>query len=1539
MSNTYDEHISSLINSVTQKLVMDETRAVLIKHYNSLDLTQDIVDNMFSSKKGIKYVYHEFDSSVMADAYEPFLSSIKNIFYNEYNMKIDDFLDQCNVYQLHRSVIKSYFETGICKRTDEILVSEYQYECQMMQNSIANMLQYISSGKKLFYIFNRINSANESTIRILLSMIDNEKYNNISVIAVYNEMNNIPDCTLELWDEYTDYLVHNDAVFEWNFNEKQINYDYKRNLILSSKKIQEYMVKLRNMYHMMAIRQAEYYCNRIHKKIEFEELDISEKYIFDFYELYAEIALMLEKNSDAMVYAETMRNVGDINISDKEFRYKYLVSQINMLLGLKEEAQKAAMECYEIAKEQENEFAMFRAELTHFVAGSLGWKKKVFFDRGTEVSDALLKSANKYGYYNQLAHIYVFAFDNKGEQFKDITKLEENLKWFYKGINLAKKLGNESLLVDGYKKNVMIACTNGLFDISNYYYELLTEVALIKNNDFEIANIYNGLGYNNCAAEKYGKSNEYYNKALIIFNKIQETEYVAETLYNMAINAMLANEYKIATEYLEVCLFIVKVLKLDSLRVCNITKILGLLTLCYYRRGVTYSSKMTLQSALQYLDNLFLTDANAKRNDDFYLWDDDLFLCHYNSALILMDAEMYEESLVEFENAQKYIEVSPGFMFFSVAQYCIDKATLYRRMGRNEDAEIILDKCRQFCEEKGYIFKAEIVSKYRDNIEIKPMKCNMSLKGITLKEIEKNVKTLAVQYSNDRQRHNMEFLSVWQKTIDSYCDTPERLITTSINIFKKYFCMDYFLFIRYEDGVPVVKYDDGATSIQDDQVNYIVNFFKDNRIEVVTSRMEVNYYQYRGLIDSALHCDRINSVIFAPIYKNEKLESVFVTYSLLKGSWNSLNSKIVCDKEEELAFMFFFREILAIIERLEDKIEIAQINNKLQDANVSLSHLAERAEAANRAKTDFLAKMSHEIRTPINAIIGINEMILRESKEQEIHKYAFDVKSSANTLLSIINEILDSSKIESGKLQIIPVAYEISSLLNDVHNMISLRAKKKGLKLEFIIDKDIPSGLYGDDIRMRQILVNILTNAVKYTPEGHVTLTVKSQVKDDKALLYFNVKDTGIGIREEDINKLFLKFERIEESRNRNIEGTGLGMNITQQLLKLMGSELKVKSEYAKGSEFSFYIEQGITNIEPLGDFYERINQKANEYKYTLNYIAPDAKILIVDDNEINRKVVRSLLKKSQIKVSEVDSGMACIKLLKEEKFDIIFLDYMMPIMDGVQTLHIIRNHNLCDDVPVIMLTANAIVGAKEQFLNLGFTDYLSKPIVPENLDKMIREYLPKELIIEGEFIEEVSEKIELPALDEFDFDYAINIHKDKDILMSTLQDVKKMLGVLPEKLNDLFINIENAEKLNLYKIEVHALKSSAAMVGALLLSKLARLLEVAAIEKDIDKIIVLHPILIEEMSKHRSRLLEIFPEVKEKMQIEETELIFGYFDMLEMAVSNDDYDTADFVCEEIQKYIYPETVCKQVAQLVDKVNELDADAAIQMIKIIKENW
>ncbi|MBQ3545997.1 MAG: response regulator [Lachnospiraceae bacterium] len=600
----------------------------------------------------------------------------------------------------------------------------------------------------------------------------------------------------------------------------------------------------------------------------------------------------------------------------------------------------------------------------------------------------------------------------------------------------------------------------------------------------------------------------------------------------------------------------------------------------------------------------------------------------------------------------------------------------------------------------------------------------------------------------------------------------------------------------------------------------------------------------------------------------------------------------------------------------------------------------ERADAANRAKSDFLAKMSHEIRTPINAVIGMNEMILRESKDTEVQKYAFDIKSSANTLLSIINEILDSSKIESGKLEIIPVNYEISSLFYDIHNMIDLKARKKGLKLIFDIDENMPSGYYGDDIRIRQILVNILTNAVKYTHEGTVTMTVRAKTDGEKASIMYSVQDTGIGIKEEDLEKLFVKFERIEETRNRNIEGTGLGINIVTQLLSLMGSELKVESIYGEGTKFWFEIEQDITNNEPLGDFYKRIRAMAEQYSYTISYIAPEAKILVVDDNEINRKVLRSLIKKTQITVFEAESGQKCLDMLKEQKFDLIFLDYMMPIMDGVETLHNIKNMRLCENTPIIMLTANAVVGAREQFLSAGFDDYLSKPINPDKLDKMVLKYLPKELVIEGEYIDEIEgEEIEenLPSLDEFDFSYAVNLLKSKEILMNTLQDFYKMLENLPTKLNVLCESIDDEENLNLYRIEVHALKSSAAMVGALLLSKVARLLEVASKDKDISKIKVLQPILLEEMEKHKERISTILPANDDKIVIENMEEVKGYFDMLYMALKDNDYDTADFVSNEIQKYLYPKEMQLIIDELIIQIINLDVEGAIESVDKVRK--
>ncbi len=399
----------------------------------------------------------------------------------------------------------------------------------------------------------------------------------------------------------------------------------------------------------------------------------------------------------------------------------------------------------------------------------------------------------------------------------------------------------------------------------------------------------------------------------------------------------------------------------------------------------------------------------------------------------------------------------------------------------------------------------------------------------------------------------------------------------------------------------------------------------------------------------------------------------------------------------------------------------------------ALVELREEAERANEAKSSFLANMSHEIRTPINAVLGMNEMILRECDADNIREYAFNIQNAGKSLLSIINDVLDLSKIESGKMELSEADYDVCTLIGDVENMISIRAEEKNLKLIMDIDPSIPSRLHGDEVRIKQCLVNVLTNAVKYTEHGSITCKIAANSEDEETVeLWASVTDTGIGIREEDLHKLFDSFSRLDLNRNRTVEGTGLGLNITKQLVEMMGGSLTVDSVYGSGSTFTIVLPQKIVSPEPMGDYRESIRKLAKQTaQKKQSFRAPSAKILAVDDNKVNLAVVKGFMKKLAVQYDSALSGAECLKKAAETHYDIIFLDHMMPEMDGIETLQHLKETDEYKQNPpaVIALTANAVSGAKEEYLAAGFADYLAKPIDSAQLENMIRKYLPSEYI------------------------------------------------------------------------------------------------------------------------------------------------------------------------------------------------------------------
>lgn len=574
-------------------------------------------------------------------------------------------------------------------------------------------------------------------------------------------------------------------------------------------------------------------------------------------------------------------------------------------------------------------------------------------------------------------------------------------------------------------------------------------------------------------------------------------------------------------------------------------------------------------------------------------------------------------------------------------------------------------------------------------------------------------------------------------------------------------------------------------------------------------------------------------------------------------------------------------------------VSLLLAKDELEKKNVELEKAMEEARKAGRARDLFLSNMSHEIRTPINTMLGLTELILRESQDETIRGYALDIKQAGDVLLSLVSDILDFSKIQSGKMELLDGIYDVSSLLNDLINSISIPLRKKKLRLTLDIASDVPYKLSGDEIHLRQIVGNLLSNAIKYTKAGMVTLHLSWKPQEgDNILLEIAVEDTGIGVKENDMKKIFETFTRLDMEASRTEEGSGLGLAVTNRLVEMMGGTLRVDSTYGKGSIFSFAIPQKVIDSKPLGDFqkqYDRSVRKSIGYRE--KFIAPLGKILVVDDNAMNLAVAQDLLRKTKLQIDVASSGEECLEMLKRKEYHLICMDHMMPGMDGVDTLHAIREMegNPSRDIPIIALTANAVVGAKEFYLDAGFEDYLTKPIEPEKLEDMMIKYLPKEIVyLSGDEELASPEEMDMGGMDEESLiDMGINASHglkymggSQSLYKRVLKDFREILIEKEEQLKGML----DKEDIAGYAIIVHALKGNARNVGADELAEEAFELEKKSKAGSLEEVEVQSPILFSMMRTMRENLdrylklddsnpvEEKQPETEDRLALEEEE-------------------------------------------------------------------
>lgn len=916
-----ERYYNNAIEQVWGDIGKSHHNHMLLRYSNDFSVQNLESVNCLKGQDDVFFACHEFEHDEMPSAYEPYLSIVRRI-VNYENIDLEQFMDKCDVYSRHRSVISSYLKTGICKREEDIILGEVAYEQERMINALVNMVSELTKEHPMMVVLNRFQLAARSTILLTEKLMRQENLN-FGILLGVNDTQALPEFLRADWESLIEYLEDGNKLHHiGNSNREKVEKNHER--VVFEYNTAEGYRKIRNLVEFLDFEQAYFLLNRFERMVKLDNLEITDENHYRMLLLFVRVAIMMKDLSKALEVCEDIDKISKA-IGESDYEYNYFVAATYMYLDKLEEALVYANNALEYAKSVEDDFGMFRAELLNAQIQMSGWYNIFFCTQDVKISEYLIEKLKQYNYLNHLAYIYIYAYDNKPEIVAKAYRSEKLLIYFSRGVALAKEIGNEQLIEKAYQKNIMLASTNGMYEVSQLY-NMRTYEAMKNKFSVSGGRIYSSTAYNLCAMGENELAATYFRASLRMFYYLRKPEDIAEVQYNMSLNCIMQERYAEAESYLTQCVKAIERLRLNSLRVCNLSKLYGLLALSTILQGKSFNCERYLLNCRQFLN--YILEKEEVENGlttvhDYAKSDDDLFLYNFSQALLCRYDGDDETALEYFITAEEYLKRGEGNLFFCYTLFRKCRMQIFKALGKDiryeQEAEIL----KEYEESHSAMFKG-FVEELRTSLP--PVEENVE--KITMRQMEELMHRESVERAYRSKKRQLEFIASWQKQFEVTNVSAEEMVDTAMKVFLNHFDVDRAVYVRYIERQPQILYNDTECELKPETIRQIKDALRKNPDGFAVSKISSNYAEHED-VTGIFGDDNVCSLIAIPYFDNARIESFLVTYVLMKDNWHSSVNRYMLDNDDLDMYRLLFREMRYAMNRLEAYEKIYEINTKL----------------------------------------------------------------------------------------------------------------------------------------------------------------------------------------------------------------------------------------------------------------------------------------------------------------------------------------------------------------------------------------------------------------------------------------------------------------------------------------------------------------------------------------------------------------------------------------------------------------------------------